>query len=79
MPQMISERPVVLKDLSYLQRRDFKVHGGQVGDQNSDLNYNISKQIDEGVKEGFAEAEVVRGVLRIIKPGAFKDMLVNKD
>ena len=27
MPQMISERPVVLKDLSYLQRRDFKVHG----------------------------------------------------
>lgn len=80
MSQMISERPVVLKDLSYLQRRDFKVHGGQVGDQNSDLNYNnISKQIDEGVKEGFAEAEVVRGVLRIIKPGAFKDMLVNKD
>ncbi|KAK0134975.1 hypothetical protein N1851_029210 [Merluccius polli] len=77
---MISERPVVLKDLSYLQRRDFKVHGGQVGDQNSDVNYNnISKQIDEGVKEGFAEAEVVRGVLRIIKPGAFKDMLVNKD
>lgn len=80
MPSMNSERPVLLKDLSYLQRRDFKVHGGQVGDQNSDLNYNnISKQIDEGVKEGFAEAEVVRGVLRIIKPGAFKDMLVNKD
>lgn len=80
MPQMISERPVMLKDLSYLQRRDFKVHGGQVGDQGSDLNYNsISKQIDEGVKEGFSEAEVVRGVLRIIKPGAFKDMLVNKD
>lgn len=79
-PQLVSERPVILKDLSYLQRRDFKVHGGQVGDQNSDLNYsNISKQIDEGVKEGFAEAEVVRGVLRIIKPGAFKDMLVNKD
>lgn len=79
MPQGILERPVMLKDLSYLQRRDFKVHGGQVGDQNSDLNYsNISKQI-EGVKEGFAEAEVVRGVLRIIKPGAFKDMLMNKD
>ena len=50
MPSMNSERPVLLKDLSYLQRRDFKVHGGQVGDQNSDLNYNdISKQIDEGV------------------------------
>ena len=80
MPQMMSERPVVLRDLSYLQRRDFKVHGGQVGDQSSDLNYNnISKQIDEGMREGFAEAEVVRGVLRVIKPGAFKDMLVNKD
>lgn len=31
------------------------------------------------MKEGFPEAEVVRGVLRIIKPGVFKDMLVNKD
>ncbi|KAJ8006165.1 hypothetical protein DPEC_G00125410 [Dallia pectoralis] len=65
--------------LTPTRRRDSKVHGGQVGDQNSDLTYNnISKQIDEGVKEGFADAEVVRGVLRIIKPGAFKDMLVNK-
>lgn len=79
-PQMTPDQPVCLKDLSYLQRKDFKVHGGQVGDQNSDLSYNnISKQIDEGVKEGFTETEVVRGVLRIIKPGAFKDMLVNKD
>jgi len=52
-PQMVMERPVVLKDLSYLQHRDFKVHGGLVGDQNSDLTYNnISKQIDEGVKRG---------------------------
>ncbi|KAJ7991310.1 hypothetical protein DPEC_G00296000 [Dallia pectoralis] len=77
---MTTESSAVLKDLSYLQRRDFKVHGGQVGDQNSDLTYNnISKQIDGGVKEGFADAEVVRGVLRIIKLGAFKDMLVNKD
>lgn len=79
-PQMTPDQPVRLKDLPYLQRKDFKIHGGQVGDQSSDLSYNnISKQIDEGVKEGFTEAEVVRGVLRIIKPGAFKDMLVNKD
>lgn len=43
----------------------------------SDLSYNnISKQIDEGIREVFAEAEVVRGVLRTIKPGAFRDMLV---
>ena len=80
MPQVNSERPVVLKDLSYLQRRDFKIYGGQIGDQNFDLSYNnISKQIDEGLKEGFAEAEVVRGVLRVIKSGAFKDMLENKE
>lgn len=52
------KRPVALRELSYLQRRDFKVHGGQVGDQNSDLSYNnISKQVDEGIREGFAEAE----------------------
>lgn len=68
------------KDLPYLQRRDFKVHGGQIGDQNSEITYNsISKQIDEGIKEGFTEAEVIRGALRIIKPGAFKEMLTNKD
>lgn len=68
------------KDLPYLQRRDFKVHGGQIGDQNSEVTYNsVCKQIDEGVREGFTEAEVIRGVLRIIKPGAFKDMLTNKD
>lgn len=68
------------KDLPYLQRRDFKVHGGQIGDQSSEITYNsISQQIDEGIKEGFTEAEVIRGVLRIIKPGAFKDMLTNKD
>ncbi len=74
------EKMVSLKDLSYLQRREFKVHGGQIGDQNSDITYNsICKQIDEGVREGFTEAEVIRGVLRIVKPGAFKDMLTNKD
>ena len=68
------------KDLPYLQRREFKVHGGQIGDQNSETTYNsICKQIDEGVREGFTEAEVIRGVLRIIKPGAFKDMLTNKE
>lgn len=71
---------VSLKDLSYLQCREFKVYGGQIGDQNSDITYNsICKQIDEGVREGFTETEIIRGVLRIVKPGAFKDMLTNKD
>ncbi|KAL4009661.1 hypothetical protein ACER0C_003513 [Sarotherodon galilaeus] len=39
----------------------------------------MCKQIDEGIKEGFTETEVIRGVLRIVKPGVFKDMLINKD
>lgn len=30
------------------------------------------------VREGFPDTEIVRGVLRIIKSGAFKDMLINK-
>lgn len=77
MPHMTSERMVPLKDLSYLQRREFQVHGGQI---DSEINCNsISKQIDEGVKEVFMEAEIVWGVLRVIKLGTFKDMLVNKD
>lgn len=74
------EKMVTLKDLSYLQRREFKVHGGQIGDQNSDITYNtIYKQMEEGVREGFTETEIIRGVLRIVKPGAFKDMLSHKD
>ncbi|KAK0148063.1 hypothetical protein N1851_012231 [Merluccius polli] len=78
--QNTPERVVPLKDLPYFQRREFKVHGGQIGDQSSEVSYgSISKQIDEGVREGFADAEVVRGVLRIIKTGTFRDMLSNKD
>lgn len=68
------------KDLPYLQRREFKVNGGQTGDQDSEVTYNsICKQIDEGVREGFPESEVICGVLRINKPVAFKDMLTDKD
>lgn len=73
--QNTPERVVSLKDLPYLQRREFKVHGGQIGDQSSEASYSsISRQIDEGVREGLADVEVVWGVLRIIKPGTFKDM-----
>ncbi|CAI5670091.1 unnamed protein product [Oreochromis niloticus] len=74
------EGMISLRDLSYLQRREFRVQGGQVGDHSSDISYNnICKQMDEGIREGFPDAEIVRGVLRIIKPGTFKDMLINKD
>lgn len=73
--------PVVsLRDLPYLPRREFKVQGGQIGDHASDISYNsVCRQIEEGVKDNFKESEIVRGVLKIIKPGDFKDMLVNKE
>ncbi|XP_035858119.1 uncharacterized protein LOC118495270 [Sander lucioperca] len=71
---------VSLRDLSFLQRREFKVHGGQVGDSTSDITYHgLCKQIDEGRKASHTEGEIIQGVLRIIKPGQFKDMLINKD
>lgn len=74
------ERPATITDLSYLPRREFKLFGGQIGDNSSDISYNsLTKQINEGLKEGFTEAEVVRGVLRIVKPGTFRDMLMLKD
>jgi len=78
--QTTREATISLRDLSYLQRREFKVQGGQVGDHSSDISYNnICRQMDEGIREGFPDTEIVRGVLRIIKPGTFKDMLINKD
>jgi hypothetical protein len=80
LPHRVSGTMVPLRDLPYLQRREFKVHGGQIGDQTSEMSYSsIIKQLDDGIREGFVEAEVVRGALRIIKPGTFKYILVNKD
>lgn len=74
------EEMVSLRGLSYLLRREFKVQGGQVGDQSSDISYNnVCKQIDDGIREGFSDSEIVRGVLKIIRPGVFKEMLINKD
>ncbi|CAI5694366.1 unnamed protein product [Oreochromis niloticus] len=71
---------VSLRDLPFLQRREFKVHGGQVGDIASDISYHgLCKQIEEGLKVKHTEGEIIQGVLRIIKPGQFKDMLISKD
>ena len=77
----VSEQVVRFTDVAaYLPRREFKVHGGQISDSSSDITYNsIGKQIDEGIKEGFTESEIIRTVLKIIKPGTFKEMLTNKD
>ena len=72
---------VKLTDVAaFLPRREYKIHGGQISDSDSDLSFsNLCKQIDEGLAEGFSEAEVIRTVLKIIKPGTFKDMLITKD
>lgn len=35
--------------------------------------------MDQVTRKGFPDTEIVRGVLRIIKPGTFRDMLINKD
>lgn len=38
---------IALKDLPFLQKKEFKVHGGQIGDNASDVTYsNISKQTE---------------------------------
>lgn len=74
------DKVVSLRDLSYLHRREFKIQGGQIGDHVSDISYSsVCRQMEEGLKEQFSEAEIVRAVLRVIKPGNFKDMLMNKD
>lgn len=63
-----------------LPRREFKIHGGQISDSDSDMSYSsLCKQIDEGLSENFTEAEIIRTVLKVIKPGTFKDMLMTKD
>ncbi|KAL6468412.1 hypothetical protein MHYP_G00240890 [Metynnis hypsauchen] len=73
------EAVLSIRDLSFLQRREFKIHGGQIGDTTSDISYSsLCKQIDEGLKANNNESEIIQGVLRITRPGQFKDMLINK-
>lgn len=65
---------------AFLPRREFKMHGGVISDSGSEMSYSsVCKQIDEGLKEKFSESEIIRSVLKMIKPGTFKDMLTNKD
>lgn len=70
-----------LSDVAALfPRREFKLHGGQISDLGSDMSYSsLCKQIDEGLQEGFTECEIIRTVLKIMKPGTLKEMLTNKD
>lgn len=63
-----------------LPRREFKIYSGQISDSDSDVSYSsLCRQINEGLSENFTEAEIIRTVLKIIKPGTFKDMLMTKD
>lgn len=75
-----TDQVVRLTDVAaLLPRREFKLHGGQISDAGSDMSYSsLCKQIDEGLQEGFSESEVMRTVLKIIKPGTFRDMLTSK-
>ncbi len=77
----ISDHVIRLSDISaLLPRREFKLHGGQISDAGSDISYNsLSKQMDEGLQEGFSESEIIRTVLKITKPGTFREMLSNKE
>lgn len=78
--QLVPENVISLRDLSYLQHREFKIQGGQIGDYASDITYtNICRQIEDGIKQNYSDVELIRGILRIIKPGSFKDMLMNKE
>lgn len=77
-----AENMIPIRDLPLfpLHRREFKIQGGQIGDSTSDISYtSIAKQIDEGLAENHSVNDIIRGVFRIIKPGNFKDMLVNKE
>ncbi|KAK2852490.1 hypothetical protein Q7C36_007691 [Tachysurus vachellii] len=77
---LTQDKLLSLRELSYLHRRELKIQEGQIGDQGSDLSYNsVCRQMEDGLKEQFSDAEVVRAVLKVIKPGTFKDMLMNKD
>lgn len=55
-----SESLVTLRDLALFHRKEFKIHGGQIGDNTADISYsNIYKQIDEGLKEQHTESEII--------------------
>ncbi|XP_077346127.1 uncharacterized protein LOC143989728 [Lithobates pipiens] len=78
--EQVSEVMRLTDVVALLPRREFKMHGGVISDHGSDMSYSsVCRQIDEGLTEKFPESEIIRTVLRIIKPGNFKDMLTDKD
>lgn len=77
----ITDQVVRLTEVAaLLPRRECKLHGGQISDAGSEISYNsLCKQIDAGLNEGFSGSEIIRAVLKIIKPGTFREMLTNRD
>nr|XP_020441120.1 uncharacterized protein LOC109951150 [Monopterus albus]XP_020441121.1 uncharacterized protein LOC109951150 [Monopterus albus] len=79
-PSCTGESMIAMKDLPLLSHKEFKIHGGMISDTTAEVSYHsICKQIDEGLKEKHTPNEIIRGVLRAIKPGNFRDMLTVKD
>lgn len=75
-----TESMIALKDLTLLERKEFKIHGEQISDTSSEISYNnIIRQIDEGLRENHTGGEMIRAVLCVIKPGNFKEMLTSKE
>ncbi|XP_041963375.1 uncharacterized protein LOC121720940 isoform X3 [Alosa sapidissima] len=77
----VTDQVVRLSDVTaLLPRRECKIHSGQISDTCSDISFNgLCKQIDTALQEGFSEAEIIRAVLKITKPGTFREMLTNHD
>ena len=75
-PPMLPSGLVRLSDVAaLLPQREFKIFGGQISDTSTDMSYsNICKQVEDGLRANVPEFEVVRAVMRVIKPGALKDM-----
>ncbi len=66
--------------LPYLSQREFRVHGGQISDYTSEISFkSICRQIEESLHGHFSESEIIRVVLKINKPGLFKEMLMEKE
>lgn len=68
-----AESMIALKDIPFLQKKEFKIHGGQIGGIASDITYsNISKQIDQGLREMHTESSVSHLKARQLQGYAFQ-------
>ena len=80
-PPKLQSGLVRLSDVAaLLPQREFKIFGGQISDTCAEMSYsNICKQVEDGLRANVPESEIVRAVIKVIKPGALKDMLCTYD